>query len=170
VDHIICFGITIHPAVFLGGRFLVGRRREQVPLVEPRSEGRIHREASYIGNAPVSNRLSSRESRSQIFGHQLPPGIRPCRPSSHCNMAGTVRPPPCIVGGFVFCFHDILPLRCHQCHPVPDYQTKTPPLLASRGSRRARNRTGISRYWLGNSPQRRKIPKPSRANLDGSGG
>ncbi len=36
VDHIICFGSTIHPAVFLGGRFLVGRRREQVPLVETR--------------------------------------------------------------------------------------------------------------------------------------
>ncbi len=28
VDHIICFGITIYPTVFLGGRFLVGRRRE----------------------------------------------------------------------------------------------------------------------------------------------
>ncbi len=99
VDHITCFDNTIHPAVFLGGRFLVGRRREQVPLVEARSEGRIRREASYIGNAPVSDRLSSRESRSQIFGHQLPPGIRPCRLSFHCNVAGTGRSPPCIIGG-----------------------------------------------------------------------
>ncbi len=34
VDHIICFGNAIHPAVFLGGRFLVSRQREQVSLVE----------------------------------------------------------------------------------------------------------------------------------------
>ncbi len=59
VDRIICFGNAIHPAVFLDKRFLVGRRREQLPLVEPRSEGRIHTEASCIGNASVSNRLES---------------------------------------------------------------------------------------------------------------
>ena len=35
VDRIICFGNAIHPAVFLDKRFLVGRRREQVPLVGP---------------------------------------------------------------------------------------------------------------------------------------
>ncbi len=35
VDRIICFCNAIHPAVFLGGKFLVGRRREQVPLVGP---------------------------------------------------------------------------------------------------------------------------------------
>jgi hypothetical protein len=69
VDRIIRFGNAIHPAVFLGGRFLVGRQREQASLVGSRSEGRIHTAAICIGNASVSNRLSSRESRSQIFGH-----------------------------------------------------------------------------------------------------
>src|SRR5258708_37819577 len=57
-----------------------------------KSDQRVeYAEASYIGNAPVSNRLirlSSRESRSQIFGHQLPPGIHPCRPSSQSNVVG----------------------------------------------------------------------------------
>jgi hypothetical protein len=70
VDRIICLGNTIHPAVFLGGRFLVSRQREQpeVPLVES-SEGRIQTQASCVENSSVSNRLSSRESCSQIFGH-----------------------------------------------------------------------------------------------------
>ena len=62
VDRITCFGNAIHPAVFLGGRFLVGRQRERASLVENRSEGRIHTAASCIGNAFVSNRLSSLES------------------------------------------------------------------------------------------------------------
>jgi len=58
VDRITCFDNFIHPAVFLGARFLVGQRREQVSLVEFQSEGRIRREAICIGNASVSNRLS----------------------------------------------------------------------------------------------------------------
>jgi hypothetical protein len=146
VDRIICFGNTIHPAVFLGGRFLVGRRREQLPLVETRSEGRIHTEASYIGNASVSNRFSSHGSHSQIFGHQLPPGILRSRPSSLCTTIYVFQSPLCTVGGYLFWRHDVPPLRYRQCPPVSDYQTRAPPPPPSRGTPRARNGTGTSRY------------------------
>jgi hypothetical protein len=52
---------------------------------------------------------------------------------------------PCTIGDYVFCCHAVLPLRCHQCPPVPHHQTGTPP-PPSRATPRARNAAGTSRY------------------------
>jgi hypothetical protein len=124
-----------------------------------------------LGNASVSHHLSSREFRSQISIIKLPPGMRPRRPSYLHNTVVTVRSPPCIVGGYAFRQLNVLPLRCHQCPPVPDYQTETLPSL-SQETRRAGNTTDSysSRYWPGNFLRHGEIPIQSRADLGFAGG
>jgi hypothetical protein len=115
---------------------------------------------------PSLHHLSSREFRSQISIIKLPRGILPRHPSYLHNTVVTVRSPPppsCIVGGHVFRQLDVLPLRCHQCPPVPDYQTETP-LASSQGSRQG------GRYWLGNYLRHAEIPTQSRADLGCAGG
>jgi hypothetical protein len=111
--------------------------------------------------------LPSREFRSQISIIKLPPGILPHRPSSHDSTVVTIQSPPCTVGGYVFRYLNVLPLRYHQCPPVPDYQTGTPPLPSSRGTRRARNTTDSysSRYWPDKFLRHGEIPTQSRADI-----
>ncbi len=123
-----------------------------------------------VGNASVSHHLLSCEFRSQISIIKLPPGILSHRPSSHHSTVVTVQSPSCIVSGYVFRYLNVLPLRCHQCPPVPDYQAATPPLPSSQATRRAGDTTDSSRrYWPGKFPRHGEIPTQSRADLNSAG-
>ena len=87
----------------------------------------------------------SRVANSVHRYYQLPLGILPRRPSSQHSTVVTVPSPPCIIGGYFFHCLTVLPLRCHQCPPVSDHQTGTPPLPSPQATRRTGNATDFSR-------------------------
>jgi hypothetical protein len=146
VDRIMCFDDSMHPAVLLGGRFLVGPYRKQLPLVEPRSEGRIRREASYIRDASVKQLSSLVMNTAHRFLATSYP------------LACSVLVPPLSVARWLLFSH-------HYVSSVANFFGDTmfhlsgainvllfliirltPPLPLSQGTPRARNGTGTSRY------------------------